>query len=187
MGNGNVQPVSVSHMIPFKSLSYDSILSRGLTRLRTFEIPNLKIYNRYQNQCIRNAKKDYHVCEFTNYIGDIRKTLDTVRTSLTRKKENVSFSHVLGQNEHISGAQNIANQFNEYFTDTGSGTLNQYLKILRFLSQYAWLHSNSSLFQETNPTDIAKIICQQKPKSNAGYIYISSKLWTRLLIASCAH
>ena len=42
---------------------------------------NLKIYNRYHNQCIRNVKKDCYACEFTKYKGDIRKTWDTVRTS----------------------------------------------------------------------------------------------------------
>ena len=40
---------------------------------------NLKMYQGYLNQCIRTAKKEYHVKEFTKYKNDIRKTWDTLK------------------------------------------------------------------------------------------------------------
>ena len=40
---------------------------------------NLKMYQGYLNQCIRTAKKEYYVKEFTRYKNDIRKTWDTLK------------------------------------------------------------------------------------------------------------
>ena len=36
------------------------------------------------------------------------------------------------------------------------------------------------MFQYNNPTDIAKTICQLKPKSSAGYDFFSSKVWKEI-------
>ena len=55
---------------------------------------NLKIYNRYLNQCIRNAMKDYYAREFTKYKGDIRKTWDTLKDILNKKKANLHFPRI---------------------------------------------------------------------------------------------
>ena len=47
---------------------------------------NLNIYNRYLNQCLQNAKKAYHACEFTKYKGDIKKTSDQLKDILNKKR-----------------------------------------------------------------------------------------------------
>ena len=46
---------------------------------------NLKIYNRYLNQCLQNAKNGYYAREFTKYKGDIRKTWDTLEDIWNKK------------------------------------------------------------------------------------------------------
>ena len=113
---------------------------------------NLRIYNRYLYQDIGNGN-DYYAHEFTKYKGE-------------------------GENEHMCGAQNIANEFNEFFTNirldqprsintSNKAPLDSYLDTPC---------SNSFFFRYTNPTDIVKVICQLKPKSSAGYINISSRL-----------
>ena len=76
------------------------------------------------------------------------------------------------------GPKNIANKFNEYFTDIGldlASSIDTSNKA-PFDSYLNAPCSNSFLFQYTNPTDIAKIICQLKPKSSAGCDNISFKL-----------
>ena len=140
---------------------------------------NLKIYNRYLNQCIRIAKKKYYAREFAKYKGDIRKLGIHWRTYWIRKNENQSFPHIFyAKNKHVSGAQNIANKFNEYFTNKGPDLASSIDTSNKapFDSYFNTPCSNSFLFQYTNPADIAKIICQLKPKSSAGYDNISSKL-----------
>ena len=113
------------------------------------------------------------------YKGDIRKTWDALKDILNQKKRKSKFpAYFLCKNEHMFGAQNIANKFNEYFTDIGldlPSSIDTSNKA-PFSSYLNTPCSNSFLFQYTNPTDIAKIICQIKPKSSAGYDNISPKL-----------
>ena len=47
---------------------------------------NLKMYQGYLNQCIRTAKKEYYVNEFTKYKNDIRKTWDTLKGIICKNK-----------------------------------------------------------------------------------------------------
>ena len=88
---------------------------------------------------------------------------------------------------NMYGAQNIANKFNEYFTNIGSdlarpiNTANK----APFDSYLNMSCSNSFLFQYTNLTDIAKILGQLKPKSSSGYDDISSKLLKAITDSVC--
>ena len=66
-------------------------------------------------------------------------------------------AYFLSENEHVSGAQNIANKLNEYFTNIGpdlARSINTANKA-PFDSYLNTLCSNSFLFQYTNPTDVA--------------------------------
>ena len=66
----------------------------------------------------RKKKKDYCAREFTKYKGDISKTWDTLKYILNKKKGKFKLpAYFLSNNEHVPGAQNIANKFNEYFTN----------------------------------------------------------------------
>ena len=130
-------------------------------------------------ECIRIAKKNYYAREFAKYKGDIRKTWDTLKDILNKKKRKSKFpAYFLCKNKHVSGAQNIANKFNEYFTNIGPDLASSIDTSNKapFDSYLNTPCSNSFLFQYTNPADIAKIICQLKPKSSAGYDNISAKL-----------
>ena len=123
--------------------------------------------------------KDYYAREFAKYIGDIRKTWDTLKDILNKKKGKSKFpAYFLSENEHVSEAQNIANKFNKYFTNIGSDparSINTGNKA-PFDSYLNTPCSNSLLFQYTNATYVAKIIGQLKPKSSSGYDNISPKL-----------
>ena len=47
---------------------------------------NSKTYNGYLKQCIRTAKREYYVHEFTKYRNDIRKTWNTLKDIINTKK-----------------------------------------------------------------------------------------------------
>ena len=165
-----------------KSIEFRDNLYQRLTKLSPdspdYELVkyNLKIYNRYLNQCIRNAKKDYYSREFTKYKGDIRKTWDTLKDILNKKKGKSTFpAYFLSENEHVSGAQNkLANILLTLDQIWHAQSIPQ----IKLPSIRVSIHPAPIPFflQYTNPSDIAKIIGQLKPKSSWGYDNISSKL-----------
>ena len=81
---------------------------------------NLKLYNKYLNQCIRTAKQEFYMREFTKYKNDIRKNRDTLKHILNKKESKSEFPpYFIDKDRRISGSQNIADQFNEYFIQIG--------------------------------------------------------------------
>ena len=67
---------------------------------------NLKIYNRYLNQCIRIAKKTFYYNGFSKYKNDIRKTWDTKNKLLTKKNFKSDFpSNFLHDGVDIKGSK----------------------------------------------------------------------------------
>ena len=70
---------------------------RCLTKLSTYSTDyeltkyNQQIYNKYPNQCLQNAKTGYYAHEFTKYKDDIRKTLDTLKDILNKKRGQSKF------------------------------------------------------------------------------------------------
>ena len=140
---------------------------------------NLKLYNKYLNQCIRTAKQEFYMREFTKYKNDIRKTWDTLKHILNKKKSKSEFPpYFIDKNRRISGSQNIADQFNEYFIQIGpklAGEIDTANK-LPFDSYLQNPTPSSFQFDYTTPIDVEKIISNLKPKSSCGYDNISSKL-----------
>ena len=71
----------------------------------------------YLTQCIRTAKKEYYIHEFTKYRNDIRETWDTLKDILNKKKSNLKYPPCFIKNdERITEAIDIAD---DYFTETG--------------------------------------------------------------------
>ena len=140
---------------------------------------NLKIYNSYLNQCIRTAKKDFYYNEFSKYKNDIRKTWDTLKEVINKKAFKSDFSAIfLHDGVKITGSKNIADKFNEYFTEIGPilarsiDTVNK----APFDSYLTTPCAASFNFTYISPDDIVKIIRNLRPKSSAGYDNISTKL-----------
>ena len=81
---------------------------------------NLKTYNGYLKQCIRFAKREHCVHEFTKYKNGIRKTLDPLKDIINTKKSKSDFPlHFVEHDDEISGSKTIIGKFNEYFTKIG--------------------------------------------------------------------
>ena len=86
---------------------------------------NLKMFQGYLNQCIRTAKKEYYVKEFTQYKNDIRKTWDTLKGIVCKNKMKSEYPwNLIDRGQQISGNKNIADKFNEYFTQIGPSLAN---------------------------------------------------------------
>ena len=86
---------------------------------------NLKMYQGYLNQCIRTAKKEYYVNEFTKYKNDIRKTWDTLKSIICKNKMKSEYPrNFIDRGQQIAGDKNIADKFNEYFTQIGPSLAN---------------------------------------------------------------
>ena len=140
---------------------------------------NLKVYQGYLNQCIRTAKKEYYVNEFTKYNNDIRKTWDTLKGIICKNKMKSEYPpFFMDMGQQISGDKNIADKFNEYFTQIGPSLANS-IDIANKATFDNYLkkpNSSSFQFQYTDAPSVQKIINNLKPKSSAGHDNISSKL-----------
>ena len=112
-----------------KSIEFRDILHKRL-KLCPIDSPeyekykhNLNMYQGYLNQCIRTAKKD--VKEFTKYKNDIRKTWDTLKGVICKNKMKSEYPrNFIDRGQQISGDKNIADKFNEYFTQIGPSLAN---------------------------------------------------------------
>ena len=140
---------------------------------------NLKIYNGYLNRCIRTAKKEFYHNEFNKYKNDIRKTWDTLKEIINKKTFKSDFpSCFVHEGVEITDTKNIADKFNEYFTEIGpklAKSINTANKAP--FNSYLTTHCPASFnFSYTKPDDIEKIIRNLRPKSSAGCDNISTKL-----------
>ena len=79
---------------------------------------------------------------------------------------------------NMCGAKNIADKFNEYFTEIGPSLASEIdVSNKSPLNTYLTSPCTSSFyFKYTNPSGILKIIEGLKPKSSAGYDHLSSKV-----------
>ena len=140
---------------------------------------NLKLYNGYLNGCIRAAKKDYYTREFIKYKNDIRKTWDTLKDIINKKKSKSEFPpHFSEGDTKVIGAKNIAEKFNEYFTGIGPNLANE-IDVSNKSPFETYLRAPSPsvfYFQYTEPKHVEKLIHSLKPKNSAGHDNISSKL-----------
>ena len=139
----------------------------------------MKIYNGYLNHCIRAAKKEFYHNEFNKHKNDIRKTWDTLKEIINKKTFKSDLpSRFIHEGTEVIGLKNVADKFNEYFTEIGP----KLAKSIDTANKAPFNHylttscAASFNFVYTKPDDIEKIIRNLKPKSSAGYDNISTKL-----------
>ena len=122
---------------------------------------NLKLYNKYLNQCIRTVEQEFYMREFTKYKNDIRNTWDTLKHILNKKKSKSEFPpYFIDKDRNISGSQNIADKLNEYFIQIGQKLAGEIdtAKKLPFDSYLQNPTPSSFQFNYTTPIDVEKII-----------------------------
>ena len=87
-------------------------------------------------------------------------------------------TYFLNNGKYLCGAKNIADKFNEYFTEIGPSLASE-IDVSNKSPFNTYLTSpcaSSFYFQFTNPSGMLKIIQGLKPKSSAGYDHLSSKV-----------
>ena len=98
---------------------------------------------------------------------------------MNKKKSKVEFpTYFLNNGKYVCGVKNIADKFNEYFTEIGPSLASE-IDVSNKSPFNTYLTSpctSSFHFQYTNPSGILKIIQGLKPKTSAGYDHLSSKV-----------
>ena len=132
---------------------------------------------------IRMAKTHYYKYQFEKYKNDIRKTWSTIKTVLNKHKNSNSFpSYFLLNGKKITNNNEIAENFNKFFTEIGPSLSNKIVtnsskSYKSFLTDKI---AHSFEFEMINVDDIMTIIRKIKPKSSAGHDKISSILLKKI-------
>ena len=87
---------------------------------KAFYKTNLGTCTFFLKKDIREAKKSYYCNEFNKYKKDIRKTWDTIKSILNHSVNKYTApKHILVNNKKVRDEKEIADYFNNYFTDIG--------------------------------------------------------------------
>ena len=153
--------------IPFNTPEYATIKT------------NLKTYNKILRHNIELAKRLYYTRKFNKSINDIKKTWDVIKRITNRmmtKKQLPSFFNLNGK--IITGKSEIANKFNEFFTNIGP-TLATNINTNQNKTHHAILTAPTekrlNLIQ-INEAEVIKIIQQLPSKSSCGKDGMSTNL-----------
>ena len=81
---------------------------------------NLKAFNSILQRNIKQAKKSYYDDKFKRYITNMKKTWTTINEILSKPNNKKEFpSYFTMKDKKNSDKQDIANQFNTFFTNIG--------------------------------------------------------------------
>ena len=109
----------------------------------------------------KSCQKDYYTREFIKYKNDIRKTWDTLKDIINKKKSKSEFPpHFSEGDAKIIGTKNIAEKFNEFFTGIGPNLTNEIdVSNKSLFKTYLRAPSPSVFyFQYTEPKHVEKLI-----------------------------
>ena len=115
----------------------------------------------------KSCQKDYYTREFIRYKTDIRKTWDTLKDIINKKKlKSECPPHFSEGDTKIIGAKNIAEKSNEYFTGIGPNLANEIdVSNKSPFETYLQVSSPSVFyFQYTEQKHVEKLIHSLKPK-----------------------
>ena len=138
---------------------------------------NLNTYNKILKRTIRSVKIEYYNHQFEKYKNDIKKTWSTIKLILNKNKKSTNFpSFFLINDQKITNENEIANNFNKFFTDIGPA-LSKNIKAPSSKSYRSFLLDKIAFSFDFTPVsgkEIQTIIQNLKPKSSTGHDNISS-------------
>lgn len=140
---------------------------------------NLSNYNKVLRNLIRSAKKSYYESCFTKFRQDIKKTWNTIKSILNRNPNKKEFPcKFLINGTYVTDKQDIANQFNEYFTHIGPNmSSNIILPQNQSFEDYLQTPTHQNfVFEKVDQDTVSNIIDKLKPKASSGVDCVSSKL-----------
>lgn len=140
---------------------------------------NLKVYNCILKRNIRLAKKSYYQSCFNKYKDDVKKTWTTIKDIINKKHGNHEApAKLLVDNNYIENTEQIANEFNAYFTTIGPKLASEIrthptLTYKRYLAEPV---NKSFNFKSIDQKVVKAIIDKLKPKTSCGHDNISNKI-----------
>ena len=117
----------IIHSIKFRDNLYKKLKSLN-PHSEDYKITetNLNSYNLILKRSIRLAKTHYYKYQFEKYKNDIRKTWGTIKHVLNKHKKSNSFpSYFLMDGMKITNENEIAENFNKFFTEIGPSLSNK--------------------------------------------------------------
>ena len=145
----------------------------------------LKAFCNILQKSIRAAKIMYYQRQFERYKSDIRKTWATINELLSKKLKKSNFPrHFLSGDSIITDDRDIANCFNNFFTDIGPKLANDITSpsnkaYTDFLREKI---AHSFYFNTVTNDQVSKIVNKLKPKSSFGHDNISTILLKSILL-----
>ena len=128
---------------------------------------------------IKEAKQTYYCNEFKKYKKDIRKTWDTIKSILNHPvNKSTAPKHILVNNKKIRDEKEIADYFNNYFTDIGMNIISKIDTNVKYPFQHYLRTPTISKFnlQNTNADEILSVINKLPTKTSSGHDHISCKI-----------
>ena len=153
---------------------------KATTEREKFELKRaLKSHEKSLVESIENAKSTFFTEQFDNYKNDVKKTWDTIKTAINRRRHKAQYPDFFTKNsENIFDKTEIANEFNRYFTTIGPELANSLDTTGKptFSSYLGPQVSSRFSFRTTTTEEITKLINNLPNKRSAGVDGISSVL-----------
>ncbi len=134
-------------------------------------------YRNKLNNLKRSAKRQYYFSRLVAFKNESRKLWSVLNSVIgkTRNKMELPDKITDINNIEISGSQNIADTFCEFYTNVGANLASKIPTANKGFEYYMKKHCNNSLFlAPTDSDEILKIIKGLKNKSSSGYDNISN-------------
>ena len=124
---------------------------------------------------INEAKRLYYMRTFALYKNDVKQTWSVIKDTLQKKLHSTPSSKIILNNNIVTDLDEIATEFNKYFTNIGRSQIQSIHSSLDYLPQQhkpKFIFSFNSVYDEC----IANYITNLKNKSSNGFDNISNKV-----------
>jgi hypothetical protein len=168
----------VTSAILASSRCRSKLLSNKLIDPTPANLDRFQRYNAVYNKVRRKAKIVYYKDAFECNKNNLKKSWSILNEAIGRKRESKSFPLEFSVNGiMVSNKQDIANHFNEFFSQIGYQTSANVPKVDKNYSDYLPNPILNSIFIEPVTEEIVRETCVKlKPKSSCGHDDISTKL-----------
>ena len=150
--------------------------------------PNDKIrekYVKYKNTLttlLRFEKKKYYCSKFESNLNNMKETWKVINDVLNKKKNNDKITHMKINDVITDDNQNIAKNFNNYFSQIGPNLANAIPRIEKSFKCFLTNKNPISLsFTQTNAVEVIKIVQGFKKNKSPGYDDISNDLLKEII------
>ena len=140
-------------------------------------------YNLFRNRITRElkkAKRDYYKTFFDNNINNMKKTWKGIKDILNLKsKDDQHISQIYHNNKTISNEKDIANVFNNFFTNIGTNLDSEIPKTNIMKNPQTYLQNKveqSLILTPTTPSEVTSIINSLDDSKSSGSCNVPIKL-----------